>query len=283
MTTTYDAFARYYDLQHGRFADDIPMYLRLARELAVGRSLLEIGCGTGRVMIPLLNAGYRVVGVDESKGMLQIASERIGVENIPSGREPSGAHTLSARGEWALIEADARGFALDERFGMVFIAHNTFLHNLTRDDQLNTLRAVHRHLLPGGPLIVDLPPNDELAYQPDDGAFHFEATLVDPVARSEISKSYASRIFWATQEQELSYRLEELRNGASHSETITFRLRHVFKHEMELLLLQSGFEPPTWFGDYDLNPYTEGSPRMIAVATPAVTTAANISVSSQQG
>ena len=256
-TSPYDAFARIYDLQHGGFLDDAPMYLRLAREVAPATSILEIGCGSGRVMIPLIEAGFRVVGVDESAEMLRIAERRL----------RTSAHIPAER--WSLIHADARALSLAEPgFNMAIIALNTFLHNLTRDDQLATLRAARRRLSIGGLLVVDLPPNDEMAYQPDDGVFQLEATLVDPHAGTEIHKFVASRIFWAIQEQELVYRIEERRAGdaAFTEQLVTFRLRHVFKHEMELLLLQSGFAEPTWYGNYDLSPYGEGSPRMIAAA-----------------
>ncbi|PJF48914.1 MAG: class I SAM-dependent methyltransferase [Chloroflexi bacterium] len=256
-TSLYDALAHVYDLQHRGFLDDAPMYLRLAREAAPGASILEIGCGSGRVMIPLVEAGFRVVGVDESAEMLRIAEQRLRANRrIPAER-------------WSLVHADARVLNLAESgFNMAIIALNTFLHNLSRDDQLATLRAARRHLAIGGLLVVDLPPNDELAYQPDDGVFQLEATLVDPHAGTEIHKFVASRIFWAIQEQELVYRIEERRAGdaVSTEQLVTFRLRHVFKHEMELLLLQSGFAAPIWYGHYDLSPYGEGSPRMIAAA-----------------
>lgn len=252
----YDKFARIYDLQHNTFADDVPMYLRLARETGLDAPVLEIGCGAGRVMIPLLSNGVRVVGVDESQEMLRLAQDRLrGSPHIPRER-------------YELVQADARRLRLDdhERFSLAFIALNTFLHNLTRDDQLATLRSARRHLLPQAPLVVDLPPNDELACQPDDGEFQFEATMIDPQSKTGIHKFVASRVFWDTQEQELTYRIEEKRDDGAHQQFVSFRLRHVFKHEMELLLLQSGFDAPRWYGDYDLNPYLGGSPRMIAVA-----------------
>lgn len=254
----YDAFARIYDLQHSAFLDDVPMYLRLAREAGPDAAILEVGCGSGRVMLPLAEAGFRVVGVDESAEMLRIAERRLRASrHIPAER-------------WSLVHADARELRLNEpvRFDMALIALNTFLHNLARDDQLATLRAVRSHLSPGGLLVVDLPPNDELAYQPDDGVFQLEATLIDPRARSEIRKYVASRVFWSTQEQELTYRIEEQHadGGDVTEQLITFRLRHVFKHEMELLLLQAGFAEPSWYGSYYLDPYGEGSPRMIAAA-----------------
>jgi ubiquinone/menaquinone biosynthesis C-methylase UbiE len=249
----YDAFARVYDLQHSTFADDLPLYVQLAKTLPEDQAILELGCGSGRVMLPLARAGRRVVGVDESPEMLAIARQHLA--------------TLGAAGaSCELIEADSRTLALDERFGTVIIALNTFLHNATRADQLATLGTARRHLLPGGRLIIDLPPNDELAFQPDDGEYEVEATLIDPAAHSRITKSVASRIFWATQEQELTYHIVEEQPGGTNEQTVQFRLRHVFKHELELLLNITGFADPDWLGDYQQHPYADDSPRMIAVA-----------------
>jgi len=254
----YAALARFYDLQHAAFTPDVDMYRHYAAEAhtrrpmtAAAASILEIGSGTGRVMIPLVDAGYRVVGVDESPEMLQIA--RAGLAQFPPER-------------WQIIQADARTLNLDERFGMAFIALNTFLHNLTRESQLSMLSAVHRHLQPDGVLIVDLPPNDELAYQPDTGEYEYEATLIDPDSDAVTEKYVASEVFWAEQVQVLSYRLESTSGAGKQVQNVSFKLRHVFKHEMELLLLSAGFSACRWYGDYDLSNYGEGSLRMIAVA-----------------
>lgn len=114
--------------------------------------------------------------------------------------------------------------------------------------------------------MVDLPPNDELANQPDDGVFDLEASLIDPASKSHIEKFVASRVFWAAQEQELKYRVEETSKGETHAQTVSFRLRHVFKHEMELLLQAAGFARWDWFGDYAQSPYSDSSRRMIAQA-----------------
>lgn len=259
VSDPYDLMARVYDLQHRAFTADVPMYLALAREAARARGanaadVLEIGCGTGRILLPLLEAGHRVVGVDLSEGMLAVCRE-----NIAAGKPALGAHRL--------LCADARELRLDERFDLAVIALNTFLHNLSRDAQLETLRACRAHLRPGGRLVVDLPANDELANQPDDGAFDHEATIIDPAGGSRIEKYVASRVFWADQEQELRYRIEETaRDGSTHVQLVGFRLRHVFRHEMDLLLANAGFERCDWAGNYDLSPLSDGSPRMIALA-----------------
>lgn len=252
--TLYDSFALVYDLQHRTFLDDVPMYVQLARSHAGQAGILELGAGTGRVMVPLVEAGFRVVGVDESSEMLRLAGENLRRSpNAPTER-------------WSLIEADARSLRIEERFNMAFIALNTFLHNATRDDQLASLASARRHLNAGGVLIVDLPPNDEMAFQPDDGEFQFEASMVDPATQIQYNKYVASRVFWATQQQELTYRIERRQGSKMEQQIVSFKLRHVLKHEMELLLLQSGFEAPAWLGDYDQSTYGEGSARMIAVA-----------------
>ena len=219
--------------------------------------ILEIGCGTGRVMAPLVEAGFYVVGVDESPQMLEIARKRLSpLSRLSAIPDPP----------YQIVQADMRAAKLEGSFGMAFIALNTFLHNLTRQSQLDMLLAARRYLSPGGMLVVDLPPNDELAFQPDDGEYEFEATLVDPDTGTVIDKFVSSLISWAEQTQTLSYRMDERLPAGKRSQTVTFHLRHVFKHEMELLLIQSDFDACEWYGDYDLSVYEDGSPRMIAVA-----------------
>lgn len=251
--SAYAELARYYDLQHASFVEDYPMYRRIAAECGAELRVLELGAGTGRIMIPLLDAGHIVTGVDESEEMLQIARNHL------ASYEP---------GRYKLICADNGALQNEPPYDLVIVALNTFLHNVSRESQLGTLRAAHIQLRTGGRLVVDLPPNDELAHQPDDGQFEFEARMIDPVRHTEIEKFVASRVFFASQQQELSYRIFEHSNGQSLKREVSFRLRHVFKHEMELLLMAVGFLPRDWqwFGDYDLSPYDENSPRMIMSA-----------------
>lgn len=263
----YAVLARYYDLQHASYTPDVPMYLQAARRVAdVGVArILELGCGTGRVMVPLVEAGHYVLGVDASEPMLQRARQRL---------------LNAAGGRYDLLAADATGLRNllapgrdSSTFDLAIIALNTFLHNLSRESQLAALGACRARLRAGGLLIVDLPPNDELAYQPDaaDGnAYEFEARLNDPDRNTVVDKYVHSRVLWARQEQWLRYRFEERAvdsNEVLRVETAGFRLRHVFKHEMELLLLRAGFADWAWHGDYDLSDYQEGSPRMIVFAT----------------
>ena len=251
--SAYAELARTYDLQHASYIDDHAMYRAIAAEVGDKINVLELGAGTGRIMLPLLDCGHRVTGVDESAEMLDIARAHL------SGYAPE---------RYRLICADNGSIQLRESFDLVIIALNTFLHNLSRDEQLSALLAAFNHLREGGRLVIDLPPNDELASQPDDGQFEFEARMIDPVRHTEIEKFVASRVYFASQQQELSYRMFENIGGQLHKCEVSFRLRHVFKHEMELLLIAVGFKPGgwQWFGDYERHLYDEGSPRMIVSA-----------------
>lgn len=263
----YSVLARYYDLQHASYTPDVPMYAQAARRAARGNRarILELGCGTGRVMAPLVEAGHYVLGVDASEPMLRRARQRM-------PKAASGQYDLLAADVTELQTLLAAGRE-SSAFDLAIIALNTFLHNLSRESQLAVLGACRARLRAGGLLIVDLPPNDELAYQPDSpdpDAYEFETRLNDPGQNTVVDKYVHSRVLWARQEQWLSYRFEERAAGSNEAlrvETAGFRLRHVFKHEMELLLLCAGFAGWTWHGDYDLSPYGEGSPRMIVFAS----------------
>lgn len=270
----YAVLARVYDLQHQLLTSDWPMYAQLARDLAPDRPVLEIGSGTGRVLIPLAQAGLDIVGIDNSPEMVAIGRQRLA--SAPPATTPSSSPSAALKAE--LVLADALTYVAERRFGFAFVALNTFLHNLTQAAQLQTLRAARANLSEDGYLAIDLPPNDELANQPDDGEFEFEASIIEPGTGTQIEKFVASRVYWATQEQELTYRMlerDDASAGASKraakaqpikTTEVTFRLRHVFKHEMELLLLHAGFAAPRWYGNYDLSDYADDSPRMIAVA-----------------
>ena len=130
--------AETYDAGMGAEADamqDTQFYLELARETAAqGRAVLEIACGTGRVILPIAREGIEVVGLDNAAAMLNIARRKAASDGV----------------EVSWVEADMRDFDLARRFGLVIIPYRSFLHLLTDTDQQSCLAAVLRHLEPGG-------------------------------------------------------------------------------------------------------------------------------------
>src|SRR5262245_32833851 len=148
---------RQYDLMFPR-ADDIEFFLNQARML--GGPVLELACGTGRILEPIANAGFAAAGIDLSPGMLVEARRKA----------PAGA--TSCR----YIEADIRRFSLDERFALIFIAGNSIWHLLDIDSFDACMSCVRRHLTERGRFIVDV-------FIPN-----LRRLLVDPRAREPMSE-----------------------------------------------------------------------------------------------
>ena len=143
MNLTYDAIARFYDLSHKTLVDDIPFLLRQAAE--TGGPALELGCGSGRLLVPLARAGIAVTGVDNSPEMLARAAVRL-------AGEPA-----EVRGRVRLVEGDVRSLALPgaEPFALAYFGYNTFLH-LDETAAAATLRRLRPLLRPGARLLIDV-------------------------------------------------------------------------------------------------------------------------------
>jgi len=135
--------ANAYDADMGAAADamdDLPFYLQLARQAAAaGHAVLELGCGTGRITLPIAREGIEIVGLDNAPAMLDVARRKAAAEEL----------------ELPWVEADMRDFRLDRRFGLVIVPYRSFLHLLTPEDQASCLATVRQHLLPGGRLALN--------------------------------------------------------------------------------------------------------------------------------
>jgi SAM-dependent methyltransferase len=132
--------AQVYDLVHsfgpigGPDVDGV--WLPLAREC--GPPILELGCGTGRVLIPLARAGFEVTGLDSSAHMLAVAWRKLADE------------TAEVRERVTLVKGDMGDFDLHRRFALIICPFNTFQLLLAREDQERALRCARRALRSGG-------------------------------------------------------------------------------------------------------------------------------------
>jgi len=135
----YDAFYSGADPQLGRM---VGFYERLARKL--GGPVLEVACGTGRIALPLAQAGLNVVGIDNSEAMLAIARRKLAT--LPA----------AVQQRIVLINQDMGALDLDQHFGLVFVPARSFQHLLTIELQRKSLQAFRRHLQPTGQLVLHL-------------------------------------------------------------------------------------------------------------------------------
>ncbi|MBN2494010.1 MAG: class I SAM-dependent methyltransferase [Deltaproteobacteria bacterium] len=130
-----------YDAEYAPFAADRDWYVRRAREL--GGPVLELGCGTGRILLGLAAAGLVADGLDLAPAMLDRCRERL----LASGR-------LASR--VGLFEADMRAFRLERRYRTAIGPINALMHLLTDGEVLACLGCVRAHLAPGGRFLFDL-------------------------------------------------------------------------------------------------------------------------------
>lgn len=248
----YNRFASYYDLDFGDFVDDLDLYLNFAERC--GSPVLEIGCGTGRVLLPLARAGFRVTGIDISPAMLDIAERKLGAADLA--------------GHARLVRSDARSFQLPEQFAMAFIALNSFMHFSALDEQLSVLSCIAGHLTPGGLLILDLFNPDLTQLREARGLLVHDYTRPHPSTGHAVSKFHSSRVDIADQRLDVTFIYDEQDDSGVVTRLVApFAMHYFWPRELSLLLDRAGFEIERTYGSYDLEPYTADSERLVAVAT----------------
>lgn len=249
---TLDLIAEYYDLLYGHFDDDWSMWETLTE--AVKGPILEVGCGTGRLLLPLAEAGHTLTGIDLSPVALHAAQTKIKAAGLTQ--------------QVSLQPADMRHFDLATKdFALAFIPLNTFMHCQTLEDQLATLRAIYTHLRPASQLIIDLFYPEPALLAEADGRLYFENELVDELTGRTVQWYWRHEIDLAHQMRHLIYILDEIdAEGLVRRVQIPFSLRFIYRYEMELLLQATGFAIETIYGSYELEPFNSHSAKMIVVA-----------------
>lgn len=235
-----------YDTLHAAVpgGEDLAFITELARE--TGGPLLVLGCGTGRLTIPLASGGFDVVGLDRSSAMLEVA------------RAKSAALDPDSRRRLGLVEADMTSFELDRPFGLVFAVFRVFMALLDPEAQLAALTTAFRHLAPGGRLVIDLfdPRLDALV----PGTHAISRLVTGRLASGSVVEAgpfertcdMVRQVFverWRFVERDPAGR--EIR-----VEEEVLSLRWTYRYEMRHLLALAGFEVEAEYGDYAGGPPT---------------------------
>jgi SAM-dependent methyltransferase len=223
---------------------DVAFFVEAAK--AATGPVLEIGCGTGRVLIPIAQAGIEIAGLDLSPQMLQVCRERLQAE----------PEAVQARVQ--LVQADMRDFELDPHFRLATLPFRPFQHLTTVAEQLACLKSIHRHLVHGGRLILDLfNPSLEALVRDDVGQeLGDEPEFTMPDGRRVIRrhKIVARDRFSQVNQVELIYDVTHP-DGRQERLVHAFAMRYLFKFEAEHLLARSGFEVEQVYADFDQHPY----------------------------
>ncbi len=241
----YGFVAEFYDFtQPYQARPDIPFYIELAQES--GGPVLEVGCGTGRVLLPIARAGVEIAGLDLSQGMLALCRQKL-------AQEPP-----DVQGRVALHYGDMRDFDLGRTFALATTPFRAFQHLETVEEQLACLTTIHRHLQPGGRMVLDLF-NPSLPLLTDDSRLEGwgdEPDMEMPDGRRVRRRFRIARRDWFNQVQdsEIIYHVTHP-DGREERLVHAFPMRYIFRFEAEHLLARSGFAVEAVYADFAKNPY----------------------------
>lgn len=248
--------AALYDFEYRRRRSDVRWYRDLANRVLGGPgTILELGCGSGRVTVPLARDGHQVVAMDQSAPMLAALEAR-------RARLPA-----AVRDRIDIREGDLRTFKVGRRFGLVIAAFNVLEHLYTRVELDACLRAVRRHLLP-------------------DAAFGFDVQLPDPgwLARDPSKKWARTRFTHPTTGEKVWYstshdydpvsqiamiRLYYAPDGGGAEDVVLLSQRKYFPAELEALVAFSGLRVVEQHGDFAGGPLGPGAESQVLVCAAA--------------
>jgi SAM-dependent methyltransferase len=254
MVAEYDSWAQWYDLLHPGLPGEAEFYVMEAARKPV--STLEIGCGTGRIAIPMAMSGVHVTGLDVSRSMLRVCRQRI-------------RSVSPVKGSLELACGDMRCFDLGRTFQLVVMPYRTFMHCLTVEDQLACLGCVRRHLEGGGEFILNLwaaNPSELLAIPENGGRGRF-------FSQGRHRLPNGGRLFhyvktWREDYGQLLHEHHRVIEKDSRGEIVLEKdlslTRTWFSvREMEHLLVRAGFRVRTLMGSFDEETFGKGSHEMI--------------------
>lgn len=244
----YDrADATFYDYYAAGLEGDVQFYVEETQKS--GAPVLELGCGTGRILIPIAQTGISIVGLDRAPAMLSKARQKVKRLSVETQRRIK------------LVEGDMREFELEQRFRLIMIPYRAFLHLLTPADQRQALSCIREHLTDDGRLIFNIfdPSLDIISAHLGrlGRAMKKDSEFIHPDTGHRIVV-WETRQYDPEQQTLESYIIfEELSDdGKVISKTYTpLKLRYAYRYEMEYLLELCGYQIEVLYGDFQRGPF----------------------------
>ena len=243
--------AEIYDKHSSEFYDhhakrgDVQFYADCAAES--GGTALEIGCGTGRVLIPTAKRGVQITGIDNSGEMLKVCRDKLTNESA------------DVRERVDLVCADMRSFDLGRKYSTVTIPFGPFNYLVSPEEQLQCLSCVRDHLTETGILVIDLwYPNLRDLWKSENGA-----VIVD--VKTPFTMEDGRRVTWGIRNVSVDYACQIIHeemfynvvypDGKTACMVYPAPMRYFFRYEVEHLLARTGFKVKAVYADFDKNPF----------------------------
>ncbi len=240
--------AELYDRHSSEFYDyhakrgDVKFYIDFA--VQSGGTVLEIGCGTGRILIPTARAGVCITGLDKSTEMLKICQRKLKDES----REVSDRVKL--------VHADMSNFNLGSKFSLVTIPFGPFNCLVSVEEQLRCLNCIKRHLHHNGALVLDLFYPSSREFSSGEEGFSVKTPFEMPDGRSVTWGLHFNSVDYNRQviHEEMIY---DVHYPDGHDERLVYPspLRYFFRYEVEHLLARAGFKTESVYADFNREPF----------------------------
>lgn len=251
MSNNMYQWADYYDLTNRGVPGDVEFYADLAKQ--AGGEVLELACGTGRVTIPIAEAGLPVTGLDMSVEMLRRAEKKAAEKGVLDKID--------------FIRGDMRQFELEKQFSLIMIPFRSFLHLLHIQEQMKALTAIRKHLAPGGKLALNV-------FVPKISHLYEESEKMSlrgmyPLENGEqVAMWDFTRYDHFQQLSEVTRTYERLSADGIVTEKAVgrFTLRYIFPTELHHLLRLNGFKVVQRYGSFAKSAFDQYSTELIIVA-----------------
>ena len=230
----YDRIARIYDPWSRSVTEDVDLYVDEA--VASGGPVVELAVGTGRIAIPIAKAGIRVIGVDESAGMLAVARSYAERENVSTLVD--------------LRVGDLRTPPVSERVAMVLVPFRSLLHMPDETEKLRALEAARELLQPGGRLVFDV----------------FTPSAHDIAETNGIWLEREPGIFERADWDEPTRTLVLSVRGSDQAATM--ELHWLSAPEWQTLIERAGFDVEALYGWFDRRPWQGGEDQIWVCRAP---------------
>jgi ubiquinone/menaquinone biosynthesis C-methylase UbiE len=248
----YRVASKFYDADYAtiREPEDVAFYLQLAQQN--GGPVLEMGCGTGRVLLPIARSGIEIHGLDASEDMLAVLRDKLDHEEQDVQRRVS------------LTEGDIRTADLDQEFPLIIAPFRVIQHMLTREDQKAWLGNVARHLGNEGSLCFDVfQPNYAYIVESREPKVEFDYVDAKTGVRLQRIVRRVHHPEWQLMDFEFEWKTEDSKGNPISDSRASATVRWFTRSELENLLDLAGFEITDYWGSFKGEPFGEGSPEQI--------------------
>ena len=223
---------------------DLPFYLKWLPKNQEAK-ILELCCGTGRLTIPIAQAGYDILGVDITPSMLEKAREKASAAQV----------------DIEFIEADIRELDLSEKYDCIFIPFNSIHHLYQTNGLLKTFQLVKKHLKPGGQFLFDCF-NPNIRYIVE--AEQQEMTIAEYTTEDGRQVTIKQRMRYESASQINRIEWHHFINGEFDS-VQKLDMRMYYPQELNTCLAFSGFDIIHKFGTFEEAPFSNQSDKQIFV------------------